>query len=100
MTDAHGSSAVPVVRVQSALGQSKSVGLDIEEVLSRLSDDLVQGLAQHIDPCDTSSVMQRLLEAGQLQLALRELEHEEVILHGSLWLPIVQSHPLILVVPD
>ena len=67
---------------------------DIAEVPAR-------ELVPHMGPDNrTSGMIQRLLKAGQLQLALRELEHEEVILHGSLWLTIKQSHPLVLVVPD
>ena len=92
-TAAQCSSAVPDVMSAPGWSEAKSVVSSTEEVPNH-------ELVPHMVPDHRTSGTRRLLEAGQLQSALRVPERGVVILHGSLWLPIVRSHPLALVVPD
>ena len=82
--------------MQSALVEAKFAALGTVEVPWLLHDDWVP----RIDPCDTSSAIQQLLEGGRLQLALAGSRIGAVILHVAWWLPTDPDYRLLQVSPD
>ena len=84
---------------QLAPGESKFAALGVVVVPSLLPDDWVP----RMDPCDTSSVIRQLLEAGRLQIAQLALAGSRIgggILHIAWWLPTDTGYRLLRATPD